>query len=304
MAKHQQCKCEEAECECPEWIFTFADMVMLMMGLFVIMWVLKPAPGKPQPEGSSQVAAEDDPWLSTVADIRSGFGWMPDPTSSDPVDRAAIHKRLRMRGPGQGGRTELLRKGAEGTDPEVTSVRPGQQAIVGGRVLFDAGQATLTSDATDMLQQIADQIRGHRNIVLVKGHTSLDDLGDATTAEQKMDLSLRRAQTAAAYLATRGVAPDILRVQGCSTFEPVVQHTYTPNAQATNRRVEVEATSTLVAERQDVATPAPASAYPADAAPTTSPETQPADTSRPSSVPATDAASKPAGPAATVPGND
>ena len=35
------------ECEeCPEWIFTFADLVMLMMGFFVILWVLKPPAGK------------------------------------------------------------------------------------------------------------------------------------------------------------------------------------------------------------------------------------------------------------------
>ena len=45
MAKHA-CKCKQGECEeCPEWIFTFADLVMLMMGFFVILWVLKPAPG-------------------------------------------------------------------------------------------------------------------------------------------------------------------------------------------------------------------------------------------------------------------
>ena len=31
------CKCKEVECEeCPEWIFTLADLIMCMMGLFVI----------------------------------------------------------------------------------------------------------------------------------------------------------------------------------------------------------------------------------------------------------------------------
>ncbi len=43
MAKH--CKCKQEECEeCPEWIFTLADLIMCMMGLFVILWVLKPGP--------------------------------------------------------------------------------------------------------------------------------------------------------------------------------------------------------------------------------------------------------------------
>ena len=42
MPKKPPCKCKKDECEeCPEWIFTFADLVMLMMGFFVILWVLE-----------------------------------------------------------------------------------------------------------------------------------------------------------------------------------------------------------------------------------------------------------------------
>jgi len=67
------------------------------------------------------------------------------------------------------------------------------------------------------------------------------------------------------YLTAQRVEPEILRVQGCSTFEPVSRGTYTAEAQARNRRVEVEATDTLVEERQDrvrpfAATPAAAPA--------------------------------------------
>jgi outer membrane protein OmpA-like peptidoglycan-associated protein len=107
------------------------------------------------------------------------------------------------------------------------------------------------------LDSIVTEIRGHRNIVLVKGHASLDDLPETATAQQKMDLSLRRAQAVSDYLTSRGVEPEILRVQGCSTFEPVVQRAYTPESQAVNRRVDVDATATLVPELQDPAKAAP-----------------------------------------------
>jgi outer membrane protein OmpA-like peptidoglycan-associated protein len=102
-----------------------------------------------------------------------------------------------------------------------------------------------------VLDQIADLIRGHRNIVLIKGHASLDDLADTATPQEQMDLSLRRAQAVADYLTARRVEPEILRVQGCSTFEPVSRAAYTEDAQGRNRRVEVEATDTLVEQRQD-----------------------------------------------------
>src|ERR1039458_9625070 len=79
MAKAKSCKCKQAECEeCPEWIFTFADLVMLMMGFFVILWVLKPAPN-PKSE-----AASNDDWIKVAASVREAFGYIPKAGSADP----------------------------------------------------------------------------------------------------------------------------------------------------------------------------------------------------------------------------
>jgi flagellar motor protein MotB len=263
-----KCACKKSkpvECEeCPEWIFTFADLVMLMMGFFVILWVLKPPSGKPEQE------TLDPKWLEVVAKIREAFKYVPDPQSKDPIDMYMLMKKIEqiqlpLKNPGAGGETKIPRTGAEGTDPEVTSVRQGAQAIVGGKLIFDAGSATLTPETMNALNQIADQVRGHYNIVLVKGNTSLDDFPDGTGPEQKMDLSIRRAQGVADYLTQHGVEPAILRVQGCSTFEPVVQRVYAPDAQGQNRRVEVEATATLLQDRQDRSTSATTQPVTADA---------------------------------------
>jgi chemotaxis protein MotB len=248
MSKHA-CKCKKsAECEeCPEWIFTFADLVMLMMGFFVILWVLKPPAGKQGTSDAEAVEAQKQ-WIQTVGEIRKGFGYEPDPHSNDPVDKMLIQKSLGIR---QGAENDRPRETAVGTDRAITSVRPGNHTVVGSRVLFDAGSVKLTPETTQALDQIAEKIRGHFAIVLVKGHASLDDLPVSSKAEQRMDLSLRRAQVAADYLMSKGVAPDVLRVQGCSTFEPVRQRAYTSAAQTENRRVEVEWTSELIEQRQD-----------------------------------------------------
>ena len=244
MAKKSPCRCKSAECEeCPEWIFTFADLVMLMMGFFVILWVLKPSPN---PKAG---AAADDDWLKVAAAIREAFGYIPKPASNDPVDIEMLLQKLKAMkvpmGPGMGGKTTLHQEGAVGSDPDVTTIRPGPQSVTGGRINFDAGDATLTTADARQLDQIAEQIRGHRNVVLVKGHAALDDVGDSGTPAQRLSLSLNRAEAVADYLTLHGVAPDMLRVQGCSTFEPVVEHEYTPAAQASNRRVEVQVTRAL-----------------------------------------------------------
>ena len=78
MSKGHDCKCKEVECEeCPEWIFTLADLIMCMMGLFVILWVLKPGP-------KDNAGTLDGDWIKVVAAIREQFGYIPDPKSSDP----------------------------------------------------------------------------------------------------------------------------------------------------------------------------------------------------------------------------
>ncbi|MGD0461001.1 MAG: OmpA family protein [Tepidisphaeraceae bacterium] len=247
MAK-KACKCKEIHCEeCPEWIFTFADLVMLMMGFFVILWVLKPQPGK---KGESESA---DYVVRIAASIRGGFGYVPNPTSRDPVDMQMIingMSKTRPAGQGKRGKTDTEPKGAVGSEPEVTNIRPANHATEGGKMLFDQGSFLLTDQMKSDLDAVADVVRGHRNIVMVKGHTSLDDFPDGATDEKKMDLSLRRAQAAADYLAQKGVEERILRVQGCSTFEPLTQRQYTPDAQALNRRVEVEATNILADDTQ------------------------------------------------------
>lgn len=248
MAKTACKKCDPHELceECPEWIFTLADLIMCMMGLFVILWVLKP---NPQTNPKNALSDEE---IQAIAAIREAFGYVPQANSNDPIDMHMLMKKIEhMKGPGDGGKTQLEKKAPDGTDPDVTTIRQGKQATVGGKLLFDSGRADLTPGMTTQLDQIVQLIRGHRQIALVKGHTSLDDLPDGTTAQQKMDLALRRAKVVADYLTAKGVEPDILRVQGCSTFEPVIQRRYGSGAQANNRRVEVEVTATLVEELQD-----------------------------------------------------
>lgn len=221
---------------------------MCMMGLFVILWVLKPGQApKPGEPGSEELT-------KMLAAIREAFGYIPDPSSREAVDMQMLLnklERMKLNGPGEKGKNRQESKGAEGTDPEVMTIRKGKQAAVGGRINFDKGDPKIDKDGLAALDQIAEQIRGHRNIVVIKGHTALDDLGENATDEQKMDLSLRRAQAANDYLTSKGVAPVILRVAGCSTFEPVQQRAYTSDLQALNRRVEVEVTSTLVEQLQD-----------------------------------------------------
>src|SRR6266550_7457876 len=251
MAKKAACKCKPTECEeCPEWIFTFADLVMLMMGFFVILWVLKPPPGK-----HAAAELDDIELVKFIASIRDYFDFIPDTQNPDQVDLFRLLKKIEemkpFKGPGNGGKTKDEIKTPPGTDPEPELIRPSKQVGTGAKVLFQPADDKLSAESMHSLDEIALLVKGHRNIFMIKGHASADDYPDGTDEGLKMNLSLRRAQIAADYLISKGVDRETIRVQGCSTYEPVVQRAYTGDAKTLNRRVEVEATGTLVKEMQD-----------------------------------------------------
>ena len=253
----KNCKCDPHEIceECPEWIFTLADLIMCMMGLFVILWVLKPD-GKPNDLPTMDQADRE---TEVIAAIRDAFGYEPEPGSTDPIDVEVFRQRRmaamdtgRARGPKDRGLASRSPDGATGTDPEVTTIRVGPVAAVGGRVVFDPGGQAISAESRRSLDQIAGKLRGHRNVVIVKGHAAADDLPDLPSGPSRdaalMSLSLDRARAAASALIDLGVDADTLRVQGAGPYEPVARRAYTPAAMATNRRVEVEATSTRAEE--------------------------------------------------------
>lgn len=250
MAKCRKCKPTECE-ECPEWIFTLADLIMCMMGLFVILWVLK-TEGKPAAGNSD----ENKEYVKMAAAIRDAFGYIPNPNSEDPVDIQLLQQKLEgehvPKGPGEGSKTQVEKESNEGPDREVTKVRDGDISTTGTAFIFQAGSSETNEEMGRLAKALAEKVRGHRQIVLVKGHASLDDLPEGTAKTELMALSLARAQATANLLIAEGVAPETLRVQGASTYEPSKQRKYGRDAQSVNRRVEIEVTDQLVEDRQDV----------------------------------------------------
>jgi outer membrane protein OmpA-like peptidoglycan-associated protein len=244
-------KCKPTECEeCPEWIFTLADLIMCMMGLFVILWVLKTEGAKSQ--GNSD---DNKAYVKMAAAIRDAFGYIPNPLSTDPVDIMLLQQKLEgdrvPRGPGEGSLTQEEKESNEGPDRQVTKIRDGDIESTGTAMLFSSGSAQPTPEMVKQVRNLANKVRGHRQIIVVKGHASLDDLPEGSAQSKLMELSLARAQAIADLLIEEKVAPETVRVQGASVFEPSKQRRYGSDAQAVNRRVEIDVTDQLVEDRQD-----------------------------------------------------
>ncbi len=108
------------------------------------------------------------------------------------------------------------------------------QPLILRGVNFATGKATLTPESHSILDEVAKSLMAHPEVRLeVSGHT------DATGSRAlNMRLSLARAQSVLAYLASRGVAYARMEAQGYGPDRPIDSNR-TRDGRASNRRVEL-----------------------------------------------------------------
>jgi chemotaxis protein MotB len=110
--------------------------------------------------------------------------------------------------------------------------------VLGEKIAFNVGDATLLPDFQPTLQQIAGFIssqKGYR--VAVAGHT--DDVPISTRQfPTNWELSAIRAVNVAKFLIRHGVHPQRVSIEGYSAYRPLQPNSSAQNRQ-TNRRVEI-----------------------------------------------------------------
>lgn len=117
---------------------------------------------------------------------------------------------------------------------KVERVGEGIQVTFDSGLLFDFDSDRIRSDAAANLNELARSLNKFPNSdLLIVGHT--DSRGDDA---YNMNLSQRRANSAAAYLQAQGVPANRIRTSGRGEAEPVAANTSEAGMQQ-NRRVEV-----------------------------------------------------------------
>jgi outer membrane protein OmpA-like peptidoglycan-associated protein len=117
---------------------------------------------------------------------------------------------------------------------EVERVGEGIQVTFDSGLLFDFDSDRIRPDAAANLNNLAASLNKFPNSdLLIVGHT--DSRGDDA---YNMNLSLRRANSAQAYLVSRGVPASRIRTSGRGEAEPVASNSTEAGMQQ-NRRVEI-----------------------------------------------------------------
>src|SRR3954463_8279038 len=276
--RRRQKRHEEEEHENHErWLGSYADMVTLLMCLFIVLFAMSQvdktkfaalASGLAQSFGAPITALSG---TTPEAKVLDGLPGAVDIASAIPPDetvqqaevdaaaaKAAAERAQRVAAEARSAYEELA-AARDAINAALTAAGHPDAAryeiderglvvhIVADAVLFDAEQAVLRPEGRAILDAVAPTLTGMPNVLRVEGHANHLPVTPGGPWPSNWELSSYRASTVLRYLAGDGVPEPRMSATGYSSTRPLVPIT-DPNALSVNRRVDIVVLSNASAE--------------------------------------------------------
>ena len=240
------------------WLLTYADMITLLMVLFIVLFAISQVDQKKFDMFSSGLAQSFG--AARVLDGSSGVlqgSQSQSPVQNDTLEAQRALEQQRLAAMQASRAAEDMRKirdkiaaalAAKGLSSAVQfeiTERGLVVNVVTDRVLFDVGSADLRVDGNRVLDAIAPALVGLPNRMSVEGHTDNAPISGGRYPSN-WELSTERATTVLRYLLARHVTPQTISAAGYADQRPIASNA-TPTGRARNRRVAIIILSNLPA---------------------------------------------------------
>jgi chemotaxis protein MotB len=275
-------KHEEEEHENHErWLVSYADMVTLLMCLFIVLFAMSQvdkakfaalasglsasfgAPITALPGTTPQGSVLDS--LPAPADIAQGIanGQQADQAQVDKAAAEAALQRAQNISAEAANAYDELAAARDKIDTALKEAGYGGAAryeiderglvvhIVADAVLFDAEEAVLRPKGRAILDAVAPTITALPNMLRVEGHANHLPVTPGGKWPSNWELSAYRATTVLTYLSRDGVPEPRMYAAGYGSTQPLVPIT-DPSAITVNRRVDIVVLSNASAEANDL----------------------------------------------------
>ena len=223
-------------------MLTYGDMMSLLLCFFVMLVSM------------SQIK-EEDRWREMLESLKKAFGYTAS-SNQVPGDKTPFNAKsvidqvnehlVRRNKDHKGSDSQTRRQQQFGKSTTVRMVREGMVFTVGGVSLFEEGTANLLPEAEAEVLGIIEPVRGYRNKISVRGHTSRAPLAPGSAYANQMDLSYARASAVSEFMIANGIDRDRLNLEACGGNEPIRLHAYDKETAAENERVEIIIKDTMV----------------------------------------------------------
>jgi chemotaxis protein MotB len=249
------------------YLITYADMITLLMALFIILFAIAQVDLARYAEFAEGARAAvggtmpmDGPPGGSLAPMSltapAAGPHVPSPAAPGDVtaEGAAAAERDAAASLAMTVAAADVRAAIAALDPSIAEVHEDERGLVvrlaADGVLFDSGSSALLPGAAALVAELGTALQGTPGQVLVEGHT--DDRPVAPPSSN-WELSAVRATAVLRALVTAGVAPARLSAVARGDAAPIADNA-TDEGRAANRRVEV----VIVTAVPIAAAPAPA----------------------------------------------
>jgi chemotaxis protein MotB len=206
------------------WLLTYADLITLLLGLFVILYAMSQVDAKKFQE-VMQAFGRIFNGGAGVMSGQPGALEMPIPLETTGDD---LGKQVQ----------ESIGEAIEQGGVSLSETSGGLTVHVTEKLLFDAGQSDLREEAKQVLSSLAKSLETMRNEIRVEGHT--DDIPIASGRfPDNWHLSIARALNVGLYVLNHAqIKPQRLGIVGYGEFRPIAPNDTEQN-RARNRRVDI-----------------------------------------------------------------
>ncbi|GMV96334.1 MAG: OmpA family protein [Phycisphaerae bacterium] len=216
----------------PDWVLTYGDMMSLLLCFFILLAAF----------ADFEAGGSQDKRILAIASIQEALGIRTSGSVRDKVVqfntlidqlRQAI-KELKAKAQG-----DAVDRGLHGRNFRLRRIRDGMEMVIGGPILFDLFSSRLNDAGQEAVTRIGEVLKGHRNMVEVRGHAN-DGAGTPEWSPVvAMRLAHARAEAVAQALIDGGIDPRTLRLVAVGDNEPIPRDAEGPDRRADGRRVEI-----------------------------------------------------------------
>ena len=208
------------------WLLTYADLITLLLGLFVILYAMSKIDAGKYAELVSAMGGVFGKEKQGV--LQGQMGMMQSVVPQLQNERQQIEKEIR----------EAL---GSGIKKQLVSVSQNERGItihIMEELLFNSGSAEFKASSLLVLDSLASVLKKIPNDIRIEGHTDNVPISSAQFPSN-WHLSVARAVNAGYYLIEKhGLDPEKVSVVGYSEYRPLVPNTSEEN-RARNRRVDI-----------------------------------------------------------------
>jgi chemotaxis protein MotB len=221
------------------WMMPYADLLTLLLGLFLVLYAWSIMPNNPSPQSS--------PIHRNMVQTRSPLVGRQSTLAKQPVVKTQTTSQVIE--------TKILAQLKNQKGIRVWQESRGTVISLNDSVLFPPAQAIVTPAAKKTLDKFAQTLKALPNPIRVEGHTDNSPI-QSGVFPSNWELSTARATNVVRYLITQhGIPANRLAASGYGEFRPIAQNS-TIEGKQKNRRVDIVILNALTgAQEPKVETP-------------------------------------------------